>query len=72
MNPYQYCTRCGAELSDHLKQRYQEDHERGPVLCQSCIIEIFRGIPEAFQSMFQAVMTAFTNAFTTTEDANDE
>jgi len=40
---YRYCTRCGEELSQHLKEKYSENHTEGPVLCRNCLMEIMRG-----------------------------
>jgi len=63
MNPYNYCTRCGSELTDDVKERYAEEHSGGPILCRACIVEVVQGIPKAIQSMFVAVNDAFESAF---------
>jgi len=63
MTVYNYCTRCGDELNDSLKENYEQNHEGGPVLCQACIIEVFKGIPKAVQSGAKAFGEAFTEAF---------
>lgn len=55
MNPYQYCTRCGDELSDRLKERYRDEHHGGPVLCQDCMVEVFKGIGKAMQTLVSAI-----------------
>lgn len=77
---YNYCSRCGDELSDELSERYAEKHRNGPVLCRACILEIAHGIPKAFASMMEAYGTAvenavgnaFEQAFTTTEEVDDD
>jgi len=67
---YQYCTRCGDELSEGLKERYTEEHQGGPVLCGACLAEIIHQIPKAFQPLFRAmnemaqeINETFTEAF---------
>lgn len=51
---YQYCSRCGDELSHEVRQAYEDNHEGGPVLCRACITEVLKGIPKAFQQAFSA------------------
>jgi len=54
-NAYQYCTRCGDELSETMKAKYAEEHQGGPVLCRTCLVEILHQIPEALAPAFRAL-----------------
>lgn len=60
MSVYKYCSRCGEELSKNVRERYEEDHQGGPVLCKTCIREVLQGIPEALNSIFEAFASAFS------------
>jgi len=74
MNPYQYCSRCGEELNDSLKEKYDEEHTGGPVLCQTCVIEVFKGVPKAMQAFAKTIGQALEEAFgplLTEKDTND-
>jgi len=76
-NPYTYCSRCGNELSDELKETYANKHERGPVLCRPCVDELFQRVPKAIQSIANALGETINEAFSPlagvpNEDADQE
>ena len=62
-SPYCYCSRCGDELRDPIREHYEDNHEGGPVLCLSCIQDVFQAIPDALQSAAEAFNEALTTAF---------
>jgi len=68
MNPYQYCTRCGDELPDDLKEKYADEHQGGPVICRSCLGEIIGGISDAVEAIFNAYGKALRAAFAPVDD----
>jgi len=72
MGVYNYCTRCGDELPEHVQEKYREDHNGGPVLCRSCAVEIFQGIPKAMQAFIESVNDALSEAFKPLVDARDK
>lgn len=62
-SPYQYCSRCGDELNDGVREHYEANHNSGPVLCVPCVREVVQGIPKALQSVLEAFSDAFEEAF---------
>jgi len=71
-NAYQHCTRCGDELPDWLKEKYTEEHQRGPVLCTDCVGEIISGIGEAMKPVMDAYQSLISNALGSLADAYTE
>jgi hypothetical protein len=75
MNPYQYCTYCGEELDDVIKEKYKEQYEGGPVICRSCAFEIIQGIPKAFKPIFEMadeIINAWAKALSATDETEEQ
>lgn len=54
MNPHQYCTRCGDELTDPVKQAYLAHNPSGPILCGDCIEDCMTEIVTALSPVLKA------------------
>jgi len=60
--PYTYCSRCGDELPEWLQEKYEEEHQSGPILCIDCVGEVISGIGDALKPVMDAYKTMMRNA----------
>jgi len=70
-NPYQYCTRCGDELPDYMKEKYAEEHRDGPIICLSCLKDIVQGLGEAINTIYDSLESEIGKIFENDGEEDD-
>jgi len=68
MNLYNYCSKCGNELSDKEQRLYNSASPEGPVLCSECVSDMTQAISDAQKAMLEALGPTVRNIAEAIED----
>lgn len=72
MNLYNYCTRCGNELTTDERIAYERADTEYPPLCGSCVEEIFGAISDIAETLNGLMRSALKNTFEALEETTDD